>query len=181
LRPPARIRFLYLIFLQESDDGVADAGKAKLGGIDLGYGNPKSLSGVVSGFDGRDGAVHPSQVIHIERMDAHTAIDVDVGRREEILDVRDVKACLLLDFTNHTLLYRFTHIDESARQVERSLGWFLGATDDQHLIVVVDDKCCRCGTGVGIVREPTVATLLALEVVHFKMLTTTNRTVLEYL
>ena len=59
LRPPDRIRFLYLIFLQESDDGIADAGETELGGINLGNGNPESLSSVVSGFDGRDGAVHP--------------------------------------------------------------------------------------------------------------------------
>ena len=60
LRPPARIRFLYLIFLQESDDGIADAGETELGRINLGNGNPESLSGVVSGFDGWDGAMNAS-------------------------------------------------------------------------------------------------------------------------
>ena len=125
--------------------------------------------------------MHTHQEIHIEGVDTHAAIHIDIGRGEEVLDVFDIEPCLFLYLTTHTLLYGLIHVAETARQVEGSLGGFLGTSDNQQLIVVVDDECCRSRAGIGVVSETTVPALLALEVVHLKVRTATNGTVLEYL
>ena len=154
---------------QETDDGIADAGKAKIGGIDFINGYPKSLSGIVLSMDGRSVTMYSDKEIHVERMNTHSAILVNVGRGKKILYAVDLQTCLLLDFTSHTFFNGFIHVAEAARQVEGSLCRFLGTSYHQHLVPVVHDEGRSSRTGVGIVGETAVTTLLALKVVDFEM------------
>jgi hypothetical protein len=166
---------------QETDDGIADAGKAKIGGIDFINGYPKSLSGIVLSMDGRSVTMYSDKEIHVERMNTHSAILVNVGRGKKILYAVDLQTCLLLNFTSHTFFNGFIHVAETAREVEGAFGRLLGTTYYQQLIVVVDDECCCGRAGIGIIREATVPALLAFEVVDLKMTAATNRTVFEFL
>jgi len=173
--------------LQEADDGVADAGETKLGGIDLADRYPESLSGVVGGTDnGLDGcrvAVDGNEEIHVDGMNAHAAVLVDVGRRELIDNVglTDLKARFFLDLAAHAFLDGLVHIDKTTGQVEGALGRLLGSSHDEHLVQVIDDEGCRGGTRIGIVDKPAVATTLALEVVHLEVLPATDGAALKFL
>lgn len=135
-------------FAEEADDGIADAGKAEVGRIDLADRNPEGLSGIISSTDsGLERvriAMNRNEVIHVEGMNSHATIQVDVRRGEEILDVVDVEACLFLDLTSHALFYRLAHIDKPSRQVECTLSRLLAAAHDEHLTDIVDDEG-RCG------------------------------------
>ena len=67
-----------LPFLQEADDGIADAGEAEVGWIDLVDGYPAGFGRIVGGGYGDGVAVYGDQEVHVEGMDAHAAIGVDV-------------------------------------------------------------------------------------------------------
>ena len=123
--------------------------------------------------------MHGNQEVHVERVDTHAAIQIDIGRGKEVLDFLDVESGFLLDFATHSLFYRFAHVDETTRQVERPLGRFLSTSHHQHLLLVVDNKSSRSRTGVCIIRKPAVLTLLAFEVVDLKMTAATDRTIFE--
>ena len=170
---------------EEADDGIADAGEAEVGGIDLADGNPQGLGGIVGSAD--DGlqrlrvAMYGNQEIHVERVYAHAAVHVNVGRREEVLDVVNIQPCLFFDFASHALLYRLTHVDEAARQVERALGRLLGTAHHQHLVVVVDDEGGGSRARISVVGEAAGGTLLALEVVLLEAGTAAYRTVRKFL
>jgi hypothetical protein len=125
--------------------------------------------------------VNAYQEVHIEGMNTHATIHIDIGRREKVLDIIDFQARLFLDFTTHAILYGLIHVAEASRQVKSAFGRLFGTTHYQQLIVVVDDKRCRGRTGVGIIGEATVSALLALEVVDLKMTAATYRTVSEFL
>lgn len=171
--------------VEESYDGVADAGKPEVGGVDLADGYPKGFGGIVGstdgGLDGLKVAVNGHQEVHVERVDAHATIYIYVGRGKEIVYLRHVESRLFLDFAPHALLYRLAHVNKATGQVESAACGVLGPTHHQHLVVVVDDECCRGRARIGIVGEAAVATLLALEIVDLKAGTAADRTEAEFL
>ena len=133
-------------------------------------------------MDSSDGiAGYTNQKVHIEGMDTHAAIFIDIRGREEIPHLFNVQPCLFLDFATHPLFYRFIHITEATWQVEGSLGRFLGTTHHQQLIPIVHDEGCRCRTGIGIIGKAAVTAALAFEVVNLEMTAATDRTELKFL
>ena len=95
--------------------------------------------------------------------------------------LRHVESRLFLDLAPHALLYRLSHVNKATGQVKGAACGVLGPTHHQHLIVVVDDECCRGRARIGIVGEAAVATLLALEIVDLKAGTAADRTEAEFL
>ena len=110
---------------------------------------------------------------HIEGVDIHAGIAVDVGDGKEIFHLLDDQTCLFLDFTDDSLLACLVVVDKAAWQVECPFGGILGTTDDQQFALAVQNEGSRGRTGVLIIGEPTVRTVLALDIVYLKQFAAT--------
>lgn len=110
---------------------------------------------------------------HIEGVDIHAGIAVDVGDGEEIFHLLDDQTCLFLDFTDDSLLACLAVVDKAAWQVECPFGGILGTTDDQQFALAVQNEGSRGRTGVLIIGEPAVRTVLALDIMYLKQFAAT--------
>ena len=110
---------------------------------------------------------------HIEGVDIHAGIAVDVGDGEEIFHLPDDQSCLFLDFTDDSLLACLAVVDKAAWQVECPFGGILGTTDNQQFALAVQNEGSRGRTGVLIIGEPAVRTVLALDIVYLKQFAAT--------
>ena len=110
---------------------------------------------------------------HIEGVDIHAGIAVDVGDGKEIFHLLDDQTCLFLDFTDDSLLACLAVVDKATGQVECPFGGILGTTDDQQFALAVQNEGSRGRTGVLIIGEPAVRTVLALDIMYLKQFATT--------
>ena len=120
-----------------------------------------------------------TEVEHIERVDVHARVTVDIGNGEEVLHMADVEARLFLDLADDTLLARLPVINESPGQVECALGGIFGAPCHQQFALAVQDEGRRGRTGVLVIRKPALRAVLALEVIDLEELAPALRTVSE--
>ena len=94
---------------------LTDRGEAKALYIDLSQRNPHTLSGIVGSLD--HVTVGMAQIKHIQCMDVHPRVTVDVGYRKEILHLSDIEPCFFPDLSDNALLTALPIVDEAARQV----------------------------------------------------------------
>ena len=159
-------------------DSLADRTQSEALYIDILEGYPCTFRRIVTGmYDSL--VIHLTEVEQIECVDIHAGVLVDIGDGEEILHLFDVKAGFLLDLTDDALLARFLIIHKTARQVKGALAWLFPSDGHQQLSFAVDDEGSRRRTGVLVVGEPAVRTMLALEVMDLEQITAAFRTVME--
>jgi hypothetical protein len=105
---------------------------------------------------------------HIKGVDVHAGIAVDVGNGEEIFHLLDIEASLFLYLADNSLLACLVVVYKPARQVECPFGGILGTTDNQQFALAVQNEGSRGRTGVLIIGEPAVRTVLALDIMYLK-------------
>lgn len=74
---------------------------------------------------------------HVEGVDVHIAIAVEVGDAEQVVGTGDMQAGLFKHFTDDAFFTRLIHIGETTRKVERALRRLFLATDYQQLVMLV--------------------------------------------
>ena len=156
---------------------LTDRGEAKALYIDLSQRNPHTLSGIVGSLD--HVTVGMAQIKHIQRMDVHPRVTVDVGYRKEILHLSDIKPCLFPDLSDDALFTTLSIIHETARQVKGVFGGLLATTGYEQLAFAIQDEGRRCRTGILIICKPTTRAVLALEIMLFEVFAAALRTILE--
>ena len=89
-----------------------------------------------------DGIVfHMAAEEKVKCMYIHTRIMIYVRYGEEVFQFVDVKTCLFPYLSNHALLPALSIINETAWQVECTLGGVFGTTGHQQLALAIQDKC----------------------------------------
>ena len=167
---------------QEPSDGVTDTPQTKVLSPYLTEWHPLTGGRIVGSL--RLGIrLRLTEIEHVERMDFHARIAIDVRNGEEVAATGYHESRLLTYFSQHPLLARLVHIDETTRQVERPLGRLLSPPHNQkfHLsaLTSADDKGGGSRRRIGIVGKAAVGTMLALHIVLSPVCTPATRTIAE--
>ena len=114
--------------------------------IHLLKGYPRTFCRIVVCMDGGI-IIDMTEEEHIEGVDIHAGIVVDVGDGEEIFHLLDIEASLFLYLADNSLLACLVVVYKPARQVECPFGGILGTTDDQQFALAVQNEGSRGRTG----------------------------------
>ena len=110
--------------------GLSDGTQAKTFYIDFAERDPETGICIVGSLNHYI-VFHVAEIEHIECMDVHARVFINVRNRKEILHFFDAESCLFLDFPDDTLFTRFPVINETAREVKGSLCRLLTSTDNK--------------------------------------------------
>lgn len=160
-------------------DGLSDRAQSETFDIDLTKRHPETFCRIVGCMNLV--SLHMADIEHIEGMNIHARVTIDVRNGEKILHLADFQTRLFLDFADDALLACLVVVNEAAWQVKGALGGFLATTHNEQLTPTVQNEGCRGRTGILVVGEPAVRTVLAFEVVDLEILTATLRAILEQL
>ena len=105
---------------------------------------------------------------HIQRVHHKSGVEVEVGKREEVVGALHVQSCFFLHFADDAFLAGLKHVYETARQVQRAFGWLFATATHKQFPAFVEDKGYRGRRGVEVVGESAVGTVFGLAVVYLK-------------
>lgn len=105
----------------------------------------------------------------VECVDKEIGIEVGVGQGEKVVDMGDGKSRLLQYLAADTLFACLVHVDESARKVEGTFGWFFGTAAHKQFVATIHNQSYGGRTGVEVVGETALDTTLRLLVVLLEM------------
>ena len=169
---------LLSVALKQQFDTLTDGVETKLLGADFVEREPEQVGHIVGRrklrlvFQGA--AKEKVGGVHHE-----VGIVVRIGLREEKLLNDGFGAGLFLHLAQATLLGSLARIDETAGQVERSLGGVESTARHEQATEAVEDDCHCGGRGIVVISKATSATSLGALIVFFKTGRATLRAVPE--